>query len=84
VFLTVVVAGVWFVFFRSVDGGPTAAALTQVFRRRMRGWTHRQPARVKVDPEVAEYPDRGKVGIWIGDKGRFFRVTDAVEHAGPE
>jgi uncharacterized cupin superfamily protein len=37
-----------------------------------------------IDPEVAEYPDSGKVGIWIGDHGRFFRVVDAVEHAGPE
>ena len=37
-----------------------------------------------IDPEVAEYPDSGKVGIWIGDRGRFFRVTDALEHAGPE
>ena len=37
-----------------------------------------------IDPEVAEYPDSGKVGIWIGDEGRFFRLTDAVEHAGPE
>jgi uncharacterized cupin superfamily protein len=37
-----------------------------------------------IDPEVAEYPDSGKVGIWVGDHVRFFRVTDAVEHAGPE
>jgi uncharacterized cupin superfamily protein len=37
-----------------------------------------------VDPEVAEYPDSGKVGIWIGEQGRFFRDADAVEHAGPE
>ena len=37
-----------------------------------------------IDPEVAEYPDSGKVGIWIGNKGRFFRVTDAFEDAGPE
>lgn len=37
-----------------------------------------------VDPDVAEYPDSGKVGIWIGSEGRFFRVEDAVEHAGPE
>ena len=36
------------------------------------------------DPDVAEYPDSGKVGIWIGGEGRFFRVADAVEHAGPE
>jgi uncharacterized cupin superfamily protein len=37
-----------------------------------------------VSPEVAEYPDTGKVGIWLGDRGQFFRVEDAVEHAGPE
>ena len=37
-----------------------------------------------LDPEVAEYPDSAKVGIWIGDEGRFFRATDAVEHAGPD
>ena len=36
-----------------------------------------------IDPEVAEYPDSGKVGIWVGDQGRFFSVADAVEHAGP-
>ncbi|MFL5959145.1 MAG: cupin domain-containing protein [Gaiellaceae bacterium] len=36
------------------------------------------------DPDVAEYPDSGKVGVWIGDDARFFRVADAVEHAGPE
>jgi uncharacterized cupin superfamily protein len=37
-----------------------------------------------IDPDVAEYPESGKVGIWIGDQGRFFRAADAVEHAGPE
>ena len=36
------------------------------------------------DPDVAEYPDSGKVGIWIAERGRFFRAGDAVEHAGPE
>ena len=36
------------------------------------------------DPDVAEYPDSRKVGIWIGETGRFFRDADAVEHAGPE
>jgi uncharacterized cupin superfamily protein len=35
------------------------------------------------DPDVAEY-DSGKVGIWIGGQGRFFRVEDAVEHGGPD
>ena len=37
-----------------------------------------------IDPDVAEYPGNAKVGIWIGDHGRFFLVNDAVEHAGPE
>jgi hypothetical protein len=36
------------------------------------------------DPEVAEYPESGKVGIGIGDRGRFFGVTNGVAHAGPE
>jgi uncharacterized cupin superfamily protein len=36
------------------------------------------------DPDVAEYPDSGKVGIWVHERGRFFREGDAVEHAGPE
>ena len=36
------------------------------------------------DPDVAEYPDSDKVGIWVHEHGRFFRAPDAVEHAGPE
>jgi uncharacterized cupin superfamily protein len=36
------------------------------------------------DPDVAEYPDSGKVGIWVNERGRFFRASAAVEHAGPE
>jgi uncharacterized cupin superfamily protein len=36
------------------------------------------------DPDVAEYPDSGKVGIWIDGRGRFFRAGDAVAHAGPD
>lgn len=35
------------------------------------------------DPDVAEY-DSGKLGVWIGGDGRFFRLEDAVEHSGPE
>jgi uncharacterized cupin superfamily protein len=35
-------------------------------------------------PDVAEYPDSGKVGVWVDERGRFFREGDAVEHAGPE
>src|SRR5207302_5527000 len=47
-----------------------------------------EPARVLIvstnaDPDVSEY-DTGKVGIWVGGSGRFFRVEDAVEHGGPE
>ena len=34
--------------------------------------------------DVAEYPDSGKVGVWIDGQGRFFRVADAVGHAGPD
>jgi uncharacterized cupin superfamily protein len=37
-----------------------------------------------VDPDVVEYPDSGKVGIWVEESGRFFHAADAVEHAGPE
>ena len=35
-------------------------------------------------PDVAEYPETGKVGISIGGSYRFHRTGDAVEHAGPE
>jgi uncharacterized cupin superfamily protein len=37
-----------------------------------------------VDPDVAEYPETGKVAIVVGGQHRFHRVADAVEHAGPE
>jgi hypothetical protein len=37
------------------------------------------------DPDVAEYPDSGKVGIvGSGTDWRFFRQADAAEHAGPD
>jgi uncharacterized cupin superfamily protein len=36
------------------------------------------------DPDVAEYPETGKVAIVTGGEHRFHRVADAVEHAGPE
>ena len=37
------------------------------------------------DPDVAEYPDTGKVGIITqGGDWQFHRRADAVEHAGPE
>jgi uncharacterized cupin superfamily protein len=38
-----------------------------------------------VGPDVAEYPDTGKVGITTEDwRWEFFRRGDAVPHAGPE
>jgi uncharacterized cupin superfamily protein len=36
-----------------------------------------------VDPDVAEYPDTGKVAIVAGGRHRFHRVADAVDDAGP-
>jgi hypothetical protein len=37
------------------------------------------------DPDVAEYPDFGKVGFVVGGGSwEFHRHSDAVEHAGPE
>jgi uncharacterized cupin superfamily protein len=34
------------------------------------------------DPDVAEYPETGKIGVLIGGEGwQFFRVSDAAEHA---
>jgi uncharacterized cupin superfamily protein len=37
------------------------------------------------DPDVAEYPDTGKIGIIIRDADwQFHRRSDAAEHAGPE
>jgi uncharacterized cupin superfamily protein len=36
------------------------------------------------DPDVAEYPDTGKVATFTGGTQRFFRTGDAVEHAGPD
>ena len=47
------------------------------------------PARVLLvsagaDPDVAEYPETGKIAIVVAGKHRYHRVADAVEHAGPE
>lgn len=47
------------------------------------------PARVllvstNADPDVAEYPDTGKVAAIVGGQHRYHRVDEAVEHAGPE
>jgi uncharacterized cupin superfamily protein len=36
------------------------------------------------DPDVAEYPDTGKVAAIVEGQHRYHRVDDAVEHAGPE
>jgi uncharacterized cupin superfamily protein len=37
------------------------------------------------DPDVAEYPDSGKLGVLVaGGDWRFFRRSDVAEHAGPE
>jgi uncharacterized cupin superfamily protein len=36
------------------------------------------------DPDVAEYPDTGKLAAIVGGRLRYHRVEDAVEHAGPE
>jgi uncharacterized cupin superfamily protein len=35
-------------------------------------------------PDVAEYPETGKVAIVTDGRHRFHRTADAVEHAGPE
>jgi uncharacterized cupin superfamily protein len=36
------------------------------------------------DPDVAEYPETGKVAIVVGGQHRFHRAADAVDNAGPE
>ena len=36
------------------------------------------------NPDVAEYPETGKVAPIVDGEHRFHRVADAVEHAGPE
>ena len=36
------------------------------------------------DPDIAEYPETGKVAAIVKGEHRFHRVGDAVEHAGPE
>ena len=37
------------------------------------------------DPDVAEYPETGKIGIVAGGRAwEFHRRSDAVEHAGPD
>jgi uncharacterized cupin superfamily protein len=36
------------------------------------------------DPDVAEYPETGKVAMVVGGQHRFHRTADAVDNAGPE
>jgi uncharacterized cupin superfamily protein len=36
------------------------------------------------NPDVAEYPDTGKVAYVVDGQHHFHRVADAVEHPGPE
>jgi uncharacterized cupin superfamily protein len=36
------------------------------------------------NPDVAEYPETGKVAYVVDGRHHFHRVGDAVEHAGPE
>jgi uncharacterized cupin superfamily protein len=48
-----------------------------------------EPVRVLIiaahaDPDVAEYPDTGKLAAVVEGRHRFHRTADAVEHAGPE
>src|SRR6266851_573252 len=35
------------------------------------------------DPDVAEYPETGKVAMVVGGQHRFHRTADAVDNAGP-
>jgi uncharacterized cupin superfamily protein len=36
------------------------------------------------DPDVAEYPETGKIAAIVSGAHRYHRAADAVEHAGPE
>ena len=36
------------------------------------------------EPDVAEYPETGKIAMIVEGQHRFHLVDDAVEHAGPE
>jgi uncharacterized cupin superfamily protein len=47
------------------------------------------PARVLIvaahaNPDVAEYPETGKVAAVVDGRHRYHRTADAVEHAGPD
>jgi uncharacterized cupin superfamily protein len=48
-----------------------------------------EPARVLIvsahaSPDVAEYPETGKVATIVDGRHAYYRAGDAVEHAGPE
>ena len=48
-----------------------------------------EPARVLIvstnaEPDVAEYPETGKLAAIVAGEHRYHRTGDAVEHAGPE
>jgi uncharacterized cupin superfamily protein len=51
------------------DGGETARVLV---------------VSTNADPDVAEYPETGKLAAIVDGELRFHRAVDAVEHAGPE
>jgi uncharacterized cupin superfamily protein len=36
------------------------------------------------NPDVAEYPETGKIATILDGRHTFFRASDAVEHGGPE
>jgi uncharacterized cupin superfamily protein len=36
------------------------------------------------DPDVAEYPETGKIATIVGGRHTFHRTADSIEHAGPE
>jgi uncharacterized cupin superfamily protein len=36
------------------------------------------------NPDVAEYPDTGKVAAIVDGKHSYYRTSDAAEHAGPD
>jgi uncharacterized cupin superfamily protein len=44
-----------------------------------------RPDRLRArEPDVAEYPETGKVSMIVDGKHTYHRAADAVEHAGPE
>jgi len=69
-------------------GIPTTTAVARTFARyRDAGSLDSEcpDVRLRADPDVAEYPETGKVGISTeGGDWQFHRRADAIEHAGPE